>query len=230
MSQVLVFAFTAAFNPTLLTATTVMLLMPKPKRLLLGYLLGAYMTSITLGCLIVFDLEGSSSVSTTQNTLSPSADIVLGVLLVVVGLVLRSEGHKRRAEEKKAKKAAKKEAEGEKKPPRWQQALSKGSARDTFVVGALLTLPGASYLAGLNQINDQNLSTSATVLCIVGFNLIMLALLEIPLLGYTFAPEWTPRAVARFRDALNRHGGRILYIGAMVMGLALVVRGLIELL
>ncbi len=68
------------------------------------------------------------------------------------------------------------------------------------------------------------------MLCIIAFNLIMLALLEIPLIGYAVAPEWTPRAVARFRDALDRHGGRILYIGAAVMGLALVARGLIELL
>jgi hypothetical protein len=36
MSQVLFFSLAAAFNPTLLTATTVMLLLPTPKRLLLG--------------------------------------------------------------------------------------------------------------------------------------------------------------------------------------------------
>jgi hypothetical protein len=225
VSQVFVYSITAAFNPTLLTATTVMLLLPSPKRLLLGYLLGAYMTSITLGILIVYALQGSGTVSTTQSTLSPVADIGLGVILIVVSLVLRSDGHRRRAAERRAKKA-----EEPKKTPKWRAALNKGSARDTFVVGALLTLPGASYLAGLNGINDQNLSTISTVLCIIAFNLIMLALLEIPLIGYTVAPEWTPRAVGRFRDALDRHGGRILYIGAAVMGLALVARGLIELL
>ena len=174
MSQVFFYSITAAFNPTLLTATTVMLLLPSPKRLLFGYLLGAYMTSIALGILIVFALEGSGAVSTTQSTLSPAADIVLGLILIVISLVLRSDGHKRRAEERRAKKAGK-----PKKTPKWQAALSKGSARDTFVVGALLTLPGASYLAGLHGISDQNLSTTSTVLCIIAFNLIMLALLEI---------------------------------------------------
>jgi Sap, sulfolipid-1-addressing protein len=225
MGQVLLFAFTAAFNPTLLTATTVMLLLPSPKRLLLGYLLGAYMTSITLGMVIVFGLEGSGAVSTSENTLSPAADIALGLILIVISFVLRSDGHRRRAEERKAKKA--KEPQ---KTPKWQAALSKGSARDTFVVGALLTLPGASYLAGLNQIHDQELSTTMTVLCIIGFNLIMLALLEIPLIGYTFAPESTQQTVERVRQALNRNGGRILYIGAAVMGVLLVARGVIELL
>jgi hypothetical protein len=55
----------------------------------------------------------------------------------------------------------------------------------------VLTLPGASYLAGLHHIEKQNLSTSAIVLTVVGFNLIMLILLELPLLNYTIAPEWT---------------------------------------
>ena len=93
MSQVLVFALTAAFNPTLLTATTVMLLLPSPKRLLLGYLLGAYMTSIILGLVIVFELEGSSSVSTTKNTLSPAEDIAFGLILLVVAFVIGTGRH-----------------------------------------------------------------------------------------------------------------------------------------
>ena len=49
MSQVILLSLTASLNPTLVAATTVMLLLPSPKKLMLGYLLGAYMTSITLG-------------------------------------------------------------------------------------------------------------------------------------------------------------------------------------
>lgn len=45
------------FNPTLLAAVTMMLLLPNPKRLMPGYLLGAYTTSITLGLVIVFSLK-----------------------------------------------------------------------------------------------------------------------------------------------------------------------------
>ena len=40
-----------------------------------------------------------------------------------------------------------------------------------------------------------------------------------------------PRGRLRgFAEALNRHGGRIIYIGALVLGAALVVRGLVGLL
>src|SRR6478752_1167237 len=102
MSDVFAFAFTAAFNPTLLAASTVMLLMPSPKRLLVGYLLGATMTSVTLGLLIVFSFEGSSTVSTAENSLSGSQDLALGLLLLVIAYVISSERHKRAVERRRA--------------------------------------------------------------------------------------------------------------------------------
>ena len=64
MSRVILFSLTAAINPTLVAATTVMLLLPSPKRLMLGYLLGAYLTSITIGCVIVLSLGQSGAVTT----------------------------------------------------------------------------------------------------------------------------------------------------------------------
>ena len=69
MSQVILLSLTASLNPTLVAATTVMLLLDHPTRLMLGYLLGAYMTSITLGLVIVFSLSSSSAKNTTENTL-----------------------------------------------------------------------------------------------------------------------------------------------------------------
>ena len=117
MADIYVWAFTAALNPVLLGATTVMLLLDHPKRLLLGYLLGAMMTSITLGLVIVFAVDGSSGgTSTAQNTLSPAADLALGGILLVVaylirpGRVPREEGRiadrrRRRQEAKKQKHA-----------------------------------------------------------------------------------------------------------------------------
>lgn len=225
MGKVFFFSVTAAFNPTLLAATTVMLLLPKPKRLLLGYLLGAFLTSITLGLIIVFSLQGSGSVSTAENTLSPAADLTLGGILLVLALALQRGSDERLRERRRRKQAGKPQKE-----PRWRRFLSKGSARDTFVVGALLTLPGGSYLAGLDQIGKQDLSTVETVLTVVGFNLIMMALLELPLIGYTFAPDWTPRAVEGFKDWVDRRGRRVAIVGSAAVGAALVVRGLIELL
>src|SRR3954470_24095619 len=88
MGQVILLSLTASLNPTLVAATTVMLLLEKPTRLMLGYLLGAYMTSITLGLVIVFSLSNSSTANTTQNTISPAVDIGLGAIALAISFVL----------------------------------------------------------------------------------------------------------------------------------------------
>jgi hypothetical protein len=42
LTDVFLLSLLAMFNPTLLAAVTVMLLLPNPKRRMFGYLLGAY--------------------------------------------------------------------------------------------------------------------------------------------------------------------------------------------
>jgi len=118
-----------------------MLVMPHPRRLLLGYLLGAMMTSVTLGLLIVFALDGSSALtSTAKHTLNPLVDIVLGGLLLVIAFVVATGRDTRRRARSERRRAAK----ADKGPPRWKRALSRGGARTTFAIGAVLTLPGPS--------------------------------------------------------------------------------------
>jgi Sap, sulfolipid-1-addressing protein len=222
VGDIFVLALTAALNPTLVAASTVMMLLPNPVRLMLGYLIGALLTSITLGLVIISALEGSSTVATTKNTLSPAATIALGCIALVGALVLGTDRRlgKRGRDEREAKKG----------PPRWQRALGRGSARVTFVVGAMLTLPGASYLAGLSRIDKQNYSTPETVLVVIGFNLIMLALLEVPLICFVIAPDWTPRAIDRAKAWIGRHTRRFAVTLLTVVGALLVLKGVLELL
>jgi hypothetical protein len=223
LGQVILFALAASLNPTLLAAATVMLLLPSPSRLMLGYLLGAYITSITLGLVIVFSLSNSSAASTTEDTLSPAADIALGALALVAAWFVWSGRHERRRERKR------KEADPDKEPPRWQRELSKGSARTTFVVGMLLTLPGASYLAGLSEIHKLDYSTTVTVLLVIGFNVVMLVLLEVPLVSFSVAPDWTPRAVERAKVWIAGHAHVFAVRGLALLGTALIIKGVIGL-
>jgi len=225
VGDIFVLALTAALNPTLVAASTVMMLLPNPVRLMLGYLLGALMTSITLGLLIISSLEGSDTVSTTKNTVSPAATIALGCIALIGAVVLGTDRHLG----KRGDRSAREEKKKEKGPPRWQRALGKGSARVTFVVGAMLTLPGASYLAGLSRINKANYSTPETVLVVIGFNLIMLALLEIPLICFAIAPDWTPRAIDRAKAWIGRHSRRFGVTLLTVVGALLVLKGVLEL-
>jgi hypothetical protein len=226
MDRVFVFSLTAALNPTLLAAVTVMLTLPSPKRLLLGYLLGAALTSVTCGLLLVFLLPGSSTTSTAKRTISPVIDLALGVLiLLIVVRVGRGRDRRRRAWSERRHEKAK-----DKPPPRWKRAMSKGSARDTFVVGILLSFPGASYIAGMDALHKQHVGTVATVLVVLAFNVIMLLLVELPLLAYAIRPGSTDAAVQHFHSWLTRRCGRVALIAGAVIGIFLVTRGTIRLL
>lgn len=196
MGRVFVFSLTAALNPTLLAAVTVMLTLPSPKRLLLGYLLGAALTSVTCGLLLVFLLPGSSTSSTAKRTVNPIIDLVVGLLmLLIVVRVGRGLDRRRRASRERRHEKAK-----HKPAPRWKRVISKGSARDTFVIGILLSFPGASYIAGMDALHKQHIGTIATVLAVLAFNMIMLALLELPFLAYAIRPESTAAGVERFKS------------------------------
>lgn len=223
MERVVLLSLTAALNPTLVAATTLMLLLPSPSRLMLGYWLGAMMTSITLGLVIIFALGGSGTVSTTKHTLSPAADLGLGAIALTLAAVIGT-GRDRRLSERRSRRKEGKE------PPRWQRTLSRGTARTTFVVGALLTLPGASYLAGLDSIRKLGYPPASEVLLVVGFNLVMLILLEGPLVAFAIAPEWTPHALERAKAGIGRHGRKAAAWGLAAVGAALVVKGIIGLL
>lgn len=226
MSQVVLLSLTASLNPTLVAATTVMLLLDKPARLMLGYLLGAYTASITAGLVIVFSLGDSTAIKTTENTLSPAVDIALGAIALAVSFVLHTGRHERLTQRRRARKQAK----PDKDPPRWQRELSKGSPPLTFAVGALLTLPGASYLAALHQLHKLNYSTTLTVLIVIGFNLVMLWLLEVPLASFLLAPDWTPRAIDTAKLWVSRHAHIFAVRGFALLGTLLIVKGMIGLL
>jgi hypothetical protein len=224
VGEVLVLSLTAAVNPTLVTVTTMMLLLPAPRRLMTGYLLGAMLVSISLGLLIVFELKDSALASSTRHTLSPVADLALGGLALLAAFVLAG-GHVDAARERVRRRRDAKD----RKPPRWQRILDRGSGRLAFLVGICLTLPGASYLAGLSAISRLDYPVATTVAVVVAFNLVMLVLIELPLLGYLVAPEATPRTVDRFKAWFARRARHYAVIGLTVIGAALVLKGLVGL-
>jgi len=222
VGKVFLFALTAALNPTLLTATTVMLLLPNPKKLMLGYLAGAFTTGMIVGFAIVEWMSSSGVVSDTKNTVAPGIDFAFGGILLLAAYVVHNgyvARRKARREEKRGDKP--------KKVPRWQQALSGGTARTTFVIGLLLSFPGASYLASLSEIARQNLGVTEVLLTLVAVQAVMLVLLEAPLISFAVAPEWTPLAIGRFKDWMARNGAQALFWALTIAGGLLILRGII---
>jgi len=229
LGQVFFFAFLAMLNPTLLAAVTLMLLLPNPKRLMLGYLLGAYTTSVSTGLVIVFALPDSSATSTSRDTLSPAEDIVVGLLLLLVAFVLATD-RDRPVRERKARRKNEKQADGGgEREPLPMRMLGRGTPRIAFVVGLLLSFPGVSYLVGLSHIHKLDAAALPTALLVIAFCLIQQLLLEVPLAGYFVAPEKTADRVRRFRAWFARNGRRAGIIGATVLGSLAIVRGIVGL-
>jgi hypothetical protein len=222
MFDIFLLSLVAAANASLLAAVTVMLFLPDPKRLLLGYLAGGLLTSLTIGFLVVFVVHDASSATTARNTVSPSIDIALGAISLLVAYVLRAGHDQRLKERRRANKPA-----VEKNPSKVEQLLGRGSARVTFALGVVLTLPGFAYLAALRDLQELHYGAPVEILVILGFNFMLLILLEVPLAGYFIAPERTVVEVQRFRALLSRRGRRMAIVAFAAIGVFLIVRGVI---
>jgi Sap, sulfolipid-1-addressing protein len=156
---------------------------------------------------------------------SPIVDFVLAAIFLVLAAVLargRDENVEGRRQSRRAKRGE------EKKTPKWQQQLGKGTARATFVIGVVLSLPGATYLAGLDHIDKLQYSTAITVLLVIGFNLVSLLLLEIPMVAFKIAPTQTPIAIDRAKEWGQVHWRKLAVWGLVVIAVALAIKGILE--
>jgi Sap, sulfolipid-1-addressing protein len=67
------------------------------------------------------------------------------------------------------------------------------------------------------------------VLVVIGFNLVMLWLLEVPLISFLIAPEWTPRAIERAKLWVSRHSHVFAVRALTLLGAALIIKGIVGL-
>lgn len=89
LAPIFVLSLTAMLNPTLLAAVTLMMLLPETKRLMLGYLLGSYLTSISAALVMVFAVHDTGSVSPARNTVTSTEDLLFGAIVLGLLLLLR---------------------------------------------------------------------------------------------------------------------------------------------
>lgn len=225
MAEVFLLALTAAFNPTEVAAIAVMLLLPTRERLMFGYWLGAMLTGVATGCVLVFALEGTSTEHTTRHTVGPVVWLVVAALFVIAAFAL-AKGEDKRIRDRRRERHPK----NEKKTPKWQEKLREGNAWHTFVVGMLLSFPGASYLAALDRIIHLHYATFVTVLVILGFNLVQNILLEVPLLAFKIWPTQTPAAIDSTKAWVASHGREYGSWALALLGVALAIPSIIALL
>jgi hypothetical protein len=98
-----------------------------------------------------------------------------------------------------------------------------------FAAGIVCNIiPGVFPLVALKDIAEMDISLAQTVAVLLAFYVIMFAFIEVPLVSYLVAPEWTPQATQRFNAWLDRNMRRV-GIGALAgVGGYLVVKGIYE--
>jgi hypothetical protein len=220
--NVLVLAVGAAVSPTILAVVIVVLHRPRPRRLLAAYLVGGLLTSIAVGIAVVTSLTELDAVSGSSPAADPIVNFTIGFLSLLVAYVLATDRDAGFGERRREKKDAKPQRD-----PWSERVLSHGSAPIAFAVGVALNLPGAFYLVALKDIAQADNGFASQVGAILIFNLIMFALAEVPLLGYSFAPETTQAKVEQLNEWMARNARQIVVVVATVFGLYLVARGIV---
>jgi Sap, sulfolipid-1-addressing protein len=213
--ELLLLAIAAAFYPALLAVVIIFLGRPRPKRLLTFFLAGAWLVSMTIGLVVVFGLDGAGIRSSTRGTINASIYISVGAFALVVGGYLLGRTPRPKTPKQDGK------------PSLTQRYLTKDSSWLVFVLGIVLNMPGVWYLIALKDIGLTGWTSAEKVLALVGFNLIMFAFVEAPLIGYLVAPDWSRRLVDRFNAWLHRHGRHLAGYIAVGIGIYLLVRGIL---
>ena len=222
----------AVTSPTAIAAVLVILSRPRPRRLLSAYVIGSFLTSVAVGIVIVAGLTATSVVAPRHHAAYPIFDITIGVLILLSAAWLHSERSaalRRRAAARRARRKTQTAAGQDAKPSRSSQILSTGSVALVAAIGVAMHLPGFLYLAALGEIAHADVSTGRVLLLIVLFNIVMLAPIELPLLGYIRAPQRTEQTVRTVNSFIQEHRAEGLLLLSTLAGGYLIVSGMIAL-
>jgi Sap, sulfolipid-1-addressing protein len=223
MGQVFLIAVVSALDAGLLTAAVVLLGRPRPARKLGAYLIGGFGFSVVFGLLIVLALHGSGLRigRSTQGVI----EVVAGALLILIALAELS-GRKVQWHPRRTRRAG---ADRSGRPSVHDRALGHDSLWIAWAAGALYSVPGAYYLAGLALLAKQNVSTTTVVLVILGFNLIQFALIELPLLGLVLIPDRTRSLTQKLNAWMTERRRIVIVFLAGAIGTYLLITGISDL-
>jgi hypothetical protein len=219
-------AFLAALNPKLLALDLLLIENRRPRAMFLCLLLGGMTVALTVGWLdvLVFHADAIKS----QGRVSAGVDLALGLLLLAAGgLLATGRLHGRR---KAPVPAGDGQPEKPVKKDGWaQRVLAEPRLGLAMLVGALIGIPGASYLTALHILVTGKSSTATQVIAVAIFVLIDFLLIIIPFAFLELRPEATKAALKNAQGWLLGHALQLMATIALLLGTYLVVSGLIRL-
>jgi Sap, sulfolipid-1-addressing protein len=227
-AEFFVLAFTAALNPKLLAIDLLLIENRRPRAMFLCILLGGFTVGITIGLLdvLVFHLDAISS----QKTVSAGVDLGIGVLLLAVGaLVATGRLHGRRKQPFPAGNIQPETPQKEKKDSWAERILAEPRLGLAMLIGALVGIPGASYLTGLHILITSKSSTANQIVGVILFVLIEFLLIIIPFAFLELRPQATKAFLKRSQQWLAGHTRQLIAYTALILGAYLAVSALVRL-
>jgi hypothetical protein len=225
-------AFLAGLNPKLLALDLLLIENRRPRAMFLWLLVGGLTVGVTIGLLdvLVFHLDAINH----QGSVSAGVDLALGLLLLVAGaLVGTGRLHGRRktpvpAGDRQPEKPEKPEKK-EKKDSWAQRLLAEPRFALAVLVGAVIGIPGASYLTALHHLVAGNYSTTTQVVAVFVFVLIAFWPIIIPFAFLELRPETTKARLKRSQVWLLSHAKQLVVAVALVLGAYLTISALVRL-
>jgi hypothetical protein len=222
-------AFSAALNPKLLALDLLLIENRRPRAMFVCVLLGGMTVALTIGLLDVLTIHADALKA--QGKVSAGVDLALGLLLLAVGALLatgRLHGRQRTpvpAGTMPPEQPAKKD-----KKDSWAaRVLAEPRLGLAMLVGAIIGLPGASYLTALHHLITGKYSTVTQVIAVIVFVIIEFLLIIIPFAFLELRPEATKALLKRTQDWLLGHALQLMAGIALILGAYLTVSGLVRL-
>ena len=219
-------AFLSALNPKLLALDLLLIENRRPRAMFLCLLLGGMTVAATIGLLdvLVFHADAIKA----QGKVSAGVDLAVGLLLLAAGgLLITGRLHGRR----KAPVPAGDGPPGkpEKKDGWAQRVLSEPRLGLAMLVGAVVGIPGATYLTALHNLVTGKSSTAIQVLAVVIFVIIDFLLIIVPFAFLELRPEATKALLKQSQDWLLSHALQLMATIALLLGAYLAISGLVRL-
>jgi hypothetical protein len=228
-------AFLSALNPKLLALDLLLIENRRPRAMFVCLLLGGMTVALTVGLLDVLAFHADAIKH--QASVSAGVDLAIGLLLLAVGALLATgRVHGRRKAPVPARggpppeEEEEEEEEEKKKKNGWaQRVLSEPRLGLAMLVGAVIGIPGASYLTALHNLVTGKSSTVIQVIAVVIFVVIDFLLIIIPFAFLELRPEATKARLTHTQDWLLSHASQLMAAIALLLGAYLAISGLIRL-
>jgi Sap, sulfolipid-1-addressing protein len=219
-------AFLSALNPKLLALDLLLIENRRPRAMFLCLLLGGMTVAVTIGLLdvLVFHADAIKA----QGKVSAGVDLALGLLLLAGGgLLATGRLHGRR---KAPIPAGHRTPDKPEKKDSWaQRVLAEPRLGLAMLVGALVGIPGASYLTALHDLVTGKASTATQVAAVVIFVIIDFLLIIVPFAFLELRPAATKARLKHTQDWLLSHALQLMAAIALLLGAYLTVSGLVRL-